>query len=110
MGDAFQDLEKGFERKFELDEEQKFKVGARRDKLFGLWIAKKLGHTGPAAEQYAADVVNSNFAKPGDEDMLDKVRADLKAMGVVIEDRELRRQLNTAANDAAEAIVAAAKG
>ena len=35
--------EEGFEKKFALDEEQKFKAIARRNKLLGLWAAEKLG-------------------------------------------------------------------
>ena len=43
---------------------------ARRDKLFGQWAAGKLGYSGDAATKYASEVVDSNFEKPGDDDML----------------------------------------
>ena len=36
---TFDDRERGFEKKFELDQELQFKVKARRNKLLGLWAA-----------------------------------------------------------------------
>ena len=42
---SMDDRQKGFERKFAFDEELRFKATARRNKLFGLWIAEKLGKT-----------------------------------------------------------------
>ena len=36
MADAFKDREKGFESKWAHDEEMRFKVMARRNKLLGL--------------------------------------------------------------------------
>ncbi len=102
MSDAFQNREKGFERKFELDQAQEFRAGARRDKLFGLWAASKLSKTGADADAYAAAVVDSNFEKPGDDDMLGKVRADFKVANVAVSDTELTTKL-------AESFAAAAK-
>ncbi|MEQ9448545.1 MAG: ATPase inhibitor subunit zeta, partial [Rhodospirillaceae bacterium] len=32
MNDAFQDREKGFERKYQLDQEQQFRAQSRRDR------------------------------------------------------------------------------
>ena len=40
---TFDKREEGFEKKFAVDEELKFKAEARRNKLFGLWVANKLG-------------------------------------------------------------------
>ena len=37
---SFDKREEGFEKKFALDEEQKFKAEARRNKLLGLWVAE----------------------------------------------------------------------
>src|SRR5215471_488448 len=96
MSDQFSDREKGFERKYQLDQEQVFKVQVRRDKLFGLWVAAQLGKSGADAESYAKDVIASNFEKPGDEDMLGKVRGDLKAAGKAIDDKLLNAELHKA--------------
>ncbi|MDX2142321.1 MAG: DUF1476 domain-containing protein [Rhodospirillaceae bacterium] len=93
MSDTFQEREKGFERKFQLDQELQFKVNAVRDKLFGHWLAEKLGLTGASADQYAKDVVVANLDKPGDDDLMAKVRRDLDGRNVVISDKELRYKL-----------------
>src|SRR5258708_38683018 len=39
---TFDKREEAFEKKFALDEEQKFKAEARRNKLLGLWVADHL--------------------------------------------------------------------
>jgi hypothetical protein len=106
MSDAFKDREKGFERKYELDQEQRFRVQSRRDKLFGLWAAGKLGKSGEAAEAYAKEVVAANFDKPGDDDMIAKVTKDLQAAHVAVTDKELRSQLHAAYDRAAQQILA----
>ena len=54
---TFDKREEGFEKKFALDEELRFKANARRNKMLGLWAAEKLGLTGPAADAYAKEVV-----------------------------------------------------
>ena len=54
---SFDKREEGFEKKFALDEEQKFKAVARRNKLLGQLIAEKLGLSGDAAAAYAKAVV-----------------------------------------------------
>lgn len=79
--DAFAEREKGFEAKFKLDQEQEFRAQARRNKLFGLWAAEKLGRSGAEADAYAKAVVAADFQKPGHDDVIEKVRADLEAAG-----------------------------
>ena len=39
---TFDKREEGFEKKFALDEEQKFKALARRNRMLGMWAAEKL--------------------------------------------------------------------
>jgi hypothetical protein len=91
---TFDEREKAFERKFAQDEELRFKATVRRNKLFGLWVAGKLGLSGAEAEDYAKSVIKSDFAEPGDEDMLRKVRADLAAKNVAdISEHQLQREL-----------------
>jgi hypothetical protein len=77
--EAYEQQEQSFERKFISQQEREFHIVARRDKLFGQWAAGLLGHTGDAALTYTKAVVASNFEKPGDDDILGKVRADLAA-------------------------------
>ena len=90
---SFQDKERAEETKYALDQEQEFKVMARRNKLLGLWAAEKLGLTGDAASKYAKDVVLSDFEEAGDEDVFRKVKADLSEAKVVFTDEEIRSQM-----------------
>ena len=91
---SFDKREEGFEKKFALDEEQKFKAEARRNKLLGLWAAEKLGITGDAANAYAKEVVASDFEESGDADVVRKVLGDLTAKGVALTEQQLRAKMD----------------
>ncbi len=84
-----------FERKYALDEEQKFKATNRRNKLLGLWAAEKLGKTGADADAYAKEVVASDFEEAGDDDVLRKVLADLTAGNAAVTEAELRSKMDS---------------
>lgn len=74
---TFDDREHAFEAKFALDADMQFRAQARRDKLLGLWAAELMGKTGEAATAYALQVVASDLERPGVEDVVAKVAADL---------------------------------
>ena len=80
---TFDKREEGFEKKFAIDEEQKFKAGARRNKLLGLWAADRLGITGDAAAAYAKEVISAEFDGTGDTGVIRKVMRDFGAKSVV---------------------------
>ncbi|MCA6124164.1 DUF1476 domain-containing protein [Bradyrhizobium sp. WSM 1704] len=90
----FNKREEGFEKKFALDEEQKFKAEARRNKLLGLWAAEKLGLSGDAANTYAKEVVAADFEEAGDSDVLKKVLSDLTAKGQSVTERDIRAKMD----------------
>ena len=79
---SFDKREEGFEKKFAMDAESKFKAEARRNRLLGMWAAEKLGITGDAAVAYAKEVVAADFEEAGDGDVLRKVAGDLSTKGV----------------------------
>jgi hypothetical protein len=91
---SFDKREEGFEKKFAMDAEQKFKAEARRNKLLGLWTAEKLGITGDAAAAYAKEVVAADFEQPGDNDVVHKVTRDLAAKGIAITEPQLRAKMD----------------
>ncbi len=91
---GFDERGKGFEKKFERDQEFVFKVNARRNRLLGAWAAEKLGLAGDEAEAYAKSVVVADFEKPGDDDVLQKVLADLHAKGAEVSEHQVRRQMD----------------
>ena len=89
---TFDKREEGFEKKFAIDAEQKFKAEARRNKLLGLWAAEKLGLSGEAANTYAREVVAADFE--GGRDVVGKVMRDLAAKGVELPEAELRAKMD----------------
>jgi hypothetical protein len=91
---TFDKREEGFERKFALDEEQRFRANARRNKLLGLWAAEKLGLSGADADAYAKEVVASDVEEAGDHDVLRKVLGDFKAKGVNQSEHQIRRTMD----------------
>ena len=91
---TFDKREEGFEKKFAMDADQRFKAEARRNRLLGLWAAEKLGITGDAATAYAKDVVASDFEEAGDADVLRKVLMDLTAKGLAATEAEIRRKMD----------------
>lgn len=91
---TMKDREEGFERKFAIDEELRFKALARRDRMLGLWAAEKLGKSGAEAESYAREVVLSDFEEVGDDDVFRKLRRDFDAAGVHQSDHQIRRTMD----------------
>jgi hypothetical protein len=89
---TFNEREKAFEKKYEHDQDLKFKVNARKNKLLGLWAAALMGKSGADAEAYAKDVVLADYEKPGDSDVIEKLVKDLAAAGKPTEDHTIRKQ------------------
>lgn len=87
------DRRKGMEAKLHHDGELKFKVNNRRNKLLGLWLAEQFGLDGDAAKEYAKTVVLSDFEEPGDDDVVRKVMADIKAKNVGIDEPTVRKKM-----------------
>ncbi len=99
---TFDEREKGFEAKYKRDQELQFKVTARRNKLLGLWIAEKFGLSEAEAESYAKDVVISDFEKPGDDDVVEKVMSDIGAKNLDLSEKDVRAEMERLMGVAAE--------
>ena len=94
MTSAFDKRKEGFEAKWAHDEELRFKVFARRNKLLGLWAAGELGLAGTAAEEYARAVIAADLKEAGEEDVFVKIRTDFDAKGIALSDHIIRRQMS----------------
>ena len=90
---TFDKREEGFEKKFALDEEQRFKAVARRNRLLGLWAAEKLGRSGDDAAAYAKEVVTAEFDGTGDAGVIRKVMSDLAAKGDVVTEGDVSAKM-----------------
>ena len=90
---TFDDRERAFETKFAHDEEMRFRVIARRNKLLGHWAAGLMKLSPVEAESYAKDVVRADFEEAGDEDVIRKLLGDLTAARVEIDEASIRQAL-----------------
>lgn len=77
---SLSDREKAFENKYAHDQETKFRIVARRNKLLGQWAGALLGKAD--IDAYAKEVVASDFEEAGDEDVVRKVMADFATGGI----------------------------
>ena len=74
------DREKAFENKYAHDQETKFRVINRRNKLLGVWAAGLMNKAD--VDAYAKEVVASDFEEAGDDDVIRKVLSDLAGAGI----------------------------
>ncbi len=103
---GFNDREKGFEAKYQHDQETRFKIIARRNKLLGLWAAEQMGLGGADADVYAKEVVIADFEEAGDDDVLRKVLGDLTEKGVGVDEKAVRMEMDALIAVAREQITA----
>ncbi len=105
MIDAFDRREDGFEKRFVMNEELRFKALARRNKALGLWAAERLGRTGEAAEAYANALGAAQVGR-GDDDVAAALAHDFAAVGVDISAHRIGRKMAEAMAEAVAEIKA----
>jgi len=101
----FDDRERAFESKFAHDEEMRFRITARRNRLLGEWAARRMGLTEAESEAYAKDVVRSDFEEAGEHDVIRKVIGDLAAAGIDIDEDDVREAMRNKEIDARRQII-----
>jgi hypothetical protein len=104
---TFDDRERAFEGRFAHDEEMKFRILARRNRLLGEWAARQMGLSEDESDAYAKDVVRADFEEAGDEDVIRKILGDLTAAGVDCEEAVIREQLGHKSVEASRQIIEA---
>ena len=102
---TFDDRERAFETKFAHDEEMKFRITARRNRLLGEWAARQMGLSDAESESYAKDVVRSDFEEAGDHDVVRKVLGDLTAAGIECDEATIQQALRNKEIDARRQII-----
>ena len=103
----FEDRQRAFESKFAHDEEMKFRITARRNRLLGEWAARQMGLSEVETESYAKDVVRSDFEEAGDHDVIRKVLGDLTTAGVECDEDKVREALRNKEIEARRQIIEA---
>lgn len=90
---SFKKREDAFENKYARDQELRFRVDIRRDKLIGLWAAEMLGLKGDEAEAYAKEVISADFEEPGEDDVVRKIMADFQEKDIDFSEHRLRKKM-----------------
>lgn len=102
---SFNDRERAFESKFAHDEEMKFRITARRNRLLGEWAARQMGLSEAESASYAKDVVHSDFEEAGDHDVVRKVLGDLTAAGIDTDEPSVQEALRNKEIEARRQII-----
>jgi len=96
MNNKFTEREKGFEKKFQMDEELQFKIAAKSNKYLGEWASSKLGKSEQEKINYIQEIIKADMQEAGTEDVFKKVKEDFKSASVSVEDSEIRDQMTKA--------------
>ena len=92
----FDDREKSFEKKFQMDQELQFKVQARSNKYLAEFVSIKLGKTEQEKINYIQEIIKADKEEAGQEDVFRKIKKDFQAASIKIEDKEIRDQIEKA--------------
>ena len=96
----FKDRERGEETKYAFDQENDFKIAARRNRLLGEWAAGLMGLTEEETDAYKKAVVQADFEEAGDEDVIRKLLGDLTAAECDVSEADIRAKLDECAVEA----------
>jgi len=92
----FDDREKSFEKKFQMDEELEFKTSARSNKYLGEWASIQLNKHEEEKEKYILSVIKTDLEESGKEDVFRKIKKDFQKASIDISDQEIRDQMEKA--------------
>ena len=96
MNNKFTDREKGFEKKFQMDEELQFKITSRSNKYIGEWASSMLSKNEEETKNYIQEIIKSDLEKAGQEDVYRKIKKDFQAASISVEETEIRNQMEKA--------------
>tara|TARA_Y100000590_G_scaffold411387_1_gene505370 strand:- start:930 stop:1247 length:318 start_codon:yes stop_codon:yes gene_type:complete len=92
----FDEREKSFEKKFQMDEELQFKITARSNKYLGEWASTMLGKNETETKNYIQEIIKSDLEEAGQEDVFRKIKKDFQTASINVEETEIRDQMEKA--------------
>ena len=92
----FDEREKSFEKKFQMDEELQFKIAARSNKYLGEWAGSMLNKNEEEKKNYIQEIIKSDLEEAGQEDVFRKIKKDFQAASISVEETEIRNQMEKA--------------
>ena len=88
---TWEDRKKGFEAKYQKDQEAQFKIRAIRNRFVGQWAAELFKP--PNEVEYIKEVRLSDLEKPGDDDIIDKLLSDFESKNLGIAREEIIKKI-----------------
>ena len=88
---TFEDRKKGFEAKYQNDQEAQFKIRAIRNRLVGEWAAELFKPTNEL--EYIKEVRLSDLEKPGDDDIIDKLVSDFESKTINVNREDIIKKI-----------------
>ena len=92
----FDEREKSFEKKFQMDEELKFKVQSRSNKYLAEFVSEKLNKNEEETKNYIREIIKADMEEAGQEDVFRKIKEDFQKASISVEDSEIRDQMEKA--------------
>ena len=92
----FDEREKSFEKKFQMDQELQFKVQARSNKYLADFVAEKLVKNEAEKQKYIQEIIKADMEEAGNEDVFRKIKKDFQEASSNISDNEIREQMEKA--------------
>ena len=93
MPGTFDDREKSYEAKWVHDQEMRFKLYSRRNRMLGSWAAAEAGLKGAEADGLVREVIAAEFDKGADDAVFAKIRRVFNDHSVSLSDHMIRRKM-----------------
>ena len=98
----FNEREKSFEKKFQMDQELQFKIQSRSSKYLAEFVSLKLGKTEQEKKNYIQEIIKADMEEVGQEDVFRKIKKDFQVASINVQDSEIRDQMEKALSRARE--------
>jgi hypothetical protein len=94
MPGTFDEREKGYEAKWVHDQEMRFKLYARRNRMLGSWAAAEAGLKGAELDGLVREIIAAKFDKGADEAVFAKIRRFFDDHSVALSDHTIQRKMD----------------
>lgn len=101
---AIEDRAGEFEARYAHDQEKRFRIETRRNRIVGAWAAAKLGKTGDEATKYAEEIVQLGLSTGKPAEVEARIHKDFAASGVSQSDHQIGRHMQEALAEAEEQV------
>ncbi|HEY5048306.1 MAG TPA: DUF1476 domain-containing protein [Rhizomicrobium sp.] len=105
MSSGFDEREKTMEAKWAHDEDLRFRVVTRRNKLLAQWAAEALGLKQAEADSYVATLLELEVRGADDEDLVRKIRGDFASGNLGYSEHFIRSRMEELAAMAKDQIM-----